>query len=350
MGQPLSFFGPTQGIVQPGGLVSYRKGGIDFVLDPDVTAGWDFAADKTLIDRKNALQLDFTRASIATFFDVAGIRQTAQIDVARFGHDRISHVSLGLLMEEARTNEFLNSDVPVTQDVTTTAQAYTVSMFGTGSVTLSGTATGVATDGSPLTVTASAGTLTLTVAGGPDEVQLEAGLFASSFIKTAGVSVTRAQDVCNTADVSWYNQPAGTLYIKITSAVTAQITNDIMTISDNSAVEFIKFRRNSARDARFQITQSSLVQVDLTEFPSTTFNAPGTYKLAAAFQFNDAEHFIEGVRVGTGDQTVIMPTGISRLHVGSGEIGGLSWNGHINVLAYANVRKDNQFLEDITTP
>lgn len=97
----------------------------------------------------------------------------------------------GPLIEPARTNYFLNSTVPITQNITTTAQKYTVSVKGTGNITLSGTATGVATDGSPLTVTATEGTLTCTVAGTLSRVNVEAGAFGTSFIDTGATTVTR---------------------------------------------------------------------------------------------------------------------------------------------------------------
>ncbi len=97
----------------------------------------------------------------------------------------------GPLIEPARTNLFLNSTVPITQNITTTAQQYTVTVKGTGSVTVSGTATGVATEGSPLTVTATAGTLTCTVAGTLSRVNVEAGAFGTSFITTGETTITR---------------------------------------------------------------------------------------------------------------------------------------------------------------
>jgi len=91
----------------------------------------------------------------------------------------------------ASTNYFLNSQTPVTQNITTTAQQYTVSVIGSGSVTLSGTATGVATEGSPLTVTATAGTLTCTVADTLTHVQVEVGAYATPPIYTGATTVTR---------------------------------------------------------------------------------------------------------------------------------------------------------------
>lgn len=101
----------------------------------------------------------------------------------------------GPLVFPARTNYFLNSEAPVTQNITTTAQKYAVSVEGTGSVTLSGTATGTALAGSPLVVTATAGTLTVTVTGTPTHVQVEAGDFHTTRIPTTVAPVLRPATV-----------------------------------------------------------------------------------------------------------------------------------------------------------
>ena len=64
----------------------------------------------------------------------------------------------------ARVNLLLATDALSTQSVTTAAASYTLAFTGAGTVTLSGTATGVLSAGSN-TFTATAGTLTLTVSG-----------------------------------------------------------------------------------------------------------------------------------------------------------------------------------------
>jgi hypothetical protein len=66
----------------------------------------DFAALKTL-DHGTGPAITFTRASNATFFDANGTLQTAANDTPRFDHSGGS--SLGLLIEEARTNSIRNS-------------------------------------------------------------------------------------------------------------------------------------------------------------------------------------------------------------------------------------------------
>lgn len=61
-----------------------------------------------LLDFANVKALDpritFTRASSATYFDQFGVLQTAASGVARFDHNPTTFESLGLLIEEQRTN------------------------------------------------------------------------------------------------------------------------------------------------------------------------------------------------------------------------------------------------------
>ena len=68
-----------------------------------------------LLDFSNVEQLDpritFTRASTATYFDQLGVMQTAASNVARFDYNPTTFESLGLLIEEQRTNLCTSSEV-----------------------------------------------------------------------------------------------------------------------------------------------------------------------------------------------------------------------------------------------
>lgn len=66
----------------------------------------DFAQLKTL-NHGVGPNINFTRGSQATYFDANGVLQTASTDVPRFDHSGGS--SLGLLIEEARTNLLASS-------------------------------------------------------------------------------------------------------------------------------------------------------------------------------------------------------------------------------------------------
>jgi len=69
-----------------------------------------FADNKSLVDAVTGQQLvTFTRASSGTFVDSAGTLQTAATNVPRFDHNPATGESLGLLVEEARTNSIRNN-------------------------------------------------------------------------------------------------------------------------------------------------------------------------------------------------------------------------------------------------
>lgn len=161
----------------------------------------------------------FTRASTATYFDASGNIQTASVNQPRFTYDPVTFAPLGLLIEEQRTNILLNSAALSTQSVTVTATAYTLSFYGTGSVTLSGTSTGTlagtgANNRVNLTFTPTAGTLTLTVTGTVKWANLEVGSFATSWISTTSVAVTRAQEDDYTTNMSWLNYASCTFVVE----------------------------------------------------------------------------------------------------------------------------------------
>jgi hypothetical protein len=166
-------------------------------------------------------RITFTRASTATYFDAAGVMQTAATNAPRFDYDPVTHVLRGLLIEEQRTNVLLNSATLGTQSVAVTAQAYTLSFYGTGTITLSGASTAGPLTGSGAfparvsqTFTPTAGTLTLTVTGSVLSAQLEVSGAASSYIPTTGVAVTRSADQCSIqpANMGFFVSPGGSWF------------------------------------------------------------------------------------------------------------------------------------------
>lgn len=107
-----------------------------------------------------------------------------------------------MVLEGQSTNLVYPSAAPTAAfTLTVTAQPYTVSFWGTGSVVLSGThsasVTGTGTSArTTYTFTPTAGSLTLTPSGSVTRLQLEATSMATSYIDTTSAAVTRVTDVC----------------------------------------------------------------------------------------------------------------------------------------------------------
>ena len=147
-----------------------------------------------------------------------------------------------ILVEPQRTNLVFPSNIATTQTRTVTAQAYTLSFYGTGSVTLSGVATGTlvgtgANNRVTLTFTPTAGSLTLTVSGSVTNWQLEVGSDATSLIPTTTSAVTRNADVIRKTGASTLiGQTEGTVLIKGTQTARGVIFRLINSTSTKNSI------------------------------------------------------------------------------------------------------------------
>ncbi len=164
-------------------------------------------------------EVAFTRAGSGTYFDAAGVLQTAAANAPRIDHDPVTLARRGLLIEGARTNLFLNSAAPASQSVAVTAQSYALSFRGAGSITVTGAHTAVvsgtgANTKTSLVFTPAAGTLTLTLSGSVTEPQLEAGSCATSYVLSTASAGVRASDACSFAVGPWWNAAEGTYLVE----------------------------------------------------------------------------------------------------------------------------------------
>lgn len=156
--------------------------------------------------------------------------------------------TLGLLIEEARTNQLLNSTVPATQTTGSLANgAYTLWVNGSGSAQMSlgtgvGCGVGAATNGTPVNFTISTpGTCIVTVTGSLNAFQLELGAFGTSLIVTAGATATRAADLVQFAGTlnaiigatqgSWYNKTSSLSNVSNGVIVSRRVSIDKVHVS-----------------------------------------------------------------------------------------------------------------------
>jgi hypothetical protein len=321
---------------------------------PGSTVNMDFTLG-TLDSR-----ITFTRASAANYFNSSGALTSATTNTPRFDYDPVTLAPKGLLLEESRTNVLLNSATLSTQSVTTTAAARTLSFYGTGTITLSGThtATVVGTGAFPsrktYVFTPTAGTLTLTVTGTVQYAQLETGAFVTSYITTAGAQATRAVEnavISGTNFSNWFNATQGTFYTEFTygtklAGIRPFSLNDS---TSNEVLEIVGASGavpNTGAGVYWSGRVANAATID-TQNPYVTPTANGFRKFAGAYKVNDFASSCNGGTVGT--DTVSAVPAVNRL-VFEG-YGGNSFliNGYISKLVYYPYRLPNATLKALST-
>jgi len=272
------------------------------------------ATDKTLTARKGPTPT-FTRASTATFVGSDGLIQSAAINQARFDHNPVTLASLGLLMEESRTNLVFPSATLTTQTRTVTAVAHTLSFYGTGTVVLSGThvatvtGTGAYPTRTTLTFTPTAGSLIMTVTGSVTEAQLEAGAFATSYIPTTTASVVRSADLCTITGGDFtlvYNESEHTLFAEASgmshAGFPSYLSFDNTTAAEQSTLAgYPSSNRVGCIESDGGATSAAvLLSVTLSQ----------NNKMAAAMKLNSFQVSLNGA-LGTEDTSGTMATATS---------------------------------------
>ena len=100
----------------------------------------NFAANKSLVDDISGNNLiTFSRASTGTFIGSDGLLQTAASGVPRFDHNPTTGESLGLLMEEARTNIIVSSQTFNSGDWTLAGASLTANAAAAPDATITAT-------------------------------------------------------------------------------------------------------------------------------------------------------------------------------------------------------------------
>ncbi len=144
--------------------------------------------------------------------------------------------------------------------------------------------------------------------------QLEALSYPTSYIPTAGSTVTRAQETCNGAgNASTFNSTEGVLYAEIAALADDGITRRF-SISDGTNNNRVLIGFSSSNRFQFVVSDGGSVVVNqlITVSDITQFN-----KVAISYKLNDCAIWINGQKVGT-DTSATMPSGLNTLNFNQG--------------------------------
>lgn len=310
---------------------------------------WDFTTNRALFAGVDVGAVtatpnwSFTRATVGTAEDLAG-------NIIQFASGELRRTDRGVLIEGARTNLFLNSATGSTQSVTVAAVAHTLSFRGTGTITLTGVSTAGPLVGSgastrvTLAFTPTAGSLTLTVTGSVTNVQLEEGAFVSSWIPTAGASVTRNLDALNVSSPGVVYPLS--LFVEFERASDSGAASIFFEVDDNTNNERATLLLNVSDLPTATMVDGGVVQSAISIGSALAVGVVA--KLAGRFALNDAQAARGGV-LGTADVSATLPITPTFIRFGDIASSGTPAYGYIRRAAIFNTALADAALQRATT-
>jgi len=248
--------------------------------------------------------LTVVRGTVATRVNSLGVIENVAVNEPRLNYDTVGGCP-AILIEPQRMNRLLNSETVVTQTISTTGVACTVSFYGTGTIIFSGTFIGTlvgtgANNRVTLTFTPTTGSLLLTVTGTVTKGQLETGSYATSYIPTLGTAITRNADVITRNNIytnGLITSLGGTWFI--------ELNNNIPYIRDNATATAIQTSNVSALNG-FVIKTSGggsnrcFIGKRVSNVESVLYaTLTNTVKIAIDWNGTTADVFVNGVKVVT---------------------------------------------------
>lgn len=294
--------------------------------------------------------LDVVRATTATYVGSDGLIKTALANEVRFDYSNGSCPSI--LVEPQRTNLVFPSATATTQTRTVTATTHTLSFYGTGTVVLSGVATGtlVGTGTSnkvTLTFAPTAGNLTLTVSGSVTNWQLEAGSNATSSITTVSGSVTRNADIISKTGISYLiGQSEGTLFTDVYINSFSSTGMILSTSIDTTSVRIEIYKTTNGK-INFDIIGNTGALAGVSS--TSTFTGNVRLKIALGYKSGNTVMFINGIQETTVITNAYDLTGQNRVGLGQNRANSLIFNNFINNASLFKTRLTNTELQQLTT-
>lgn len=179
--------------------------------------------------------------------------------------------------------------------------------------------------------------------------QIEVGAIPSSYIPTAGATVTRAAEVCKIATTLFPATATGpyTIFAKGIMPPTnaSDSTRVPVCLSTNSFAESRYFSRTAAGGVYASNVTSSSANATVG---NVTVSALAAIKFAARFDLNNCNAAINGT-LGTTDTTCAYPSAPTQLNIGNlNDAGTSQWHGWIQQIAVLPVALTDAQIQAVT--
>lgn len=168
-------------------------------------------------------------------------------------------------------------------------------------------------------------------------VQVEAGAFATSYIPTTTVAVTRSLDtfiMTGTNFSNWFNASEGTFFSEWEEGGDSTTTQIVVSANDATTSNSIDLKRQNSTLLREQVTTSGSVVCAAGQSVNYVFGQ--LLRGAAAYKANDFSFSANGLPVVT-DTAGALPT-VNQLNIGQLADGTNSFCGHFRWIIYDNTR------------
>ena len=175
--------------------------------------------------------------------------------------------------------------------------------------------------------------------------QLEAGAFPTSYIPTTTASVIRSADVCSitgSAFSGFWNNNEGTVFASGDPRGSVSVATYLMANSGANANQVAVYRNTTTNS--YGVANSGSYTANISASAANgSFN-----KIAGSYITNDARAAFNNV-LGTPDTSVIVPTNLTRLNIGSsGTANSEFTNGCIFAIRYFRKPLSNAKLQTLT--